>query len=179
MYNPPENRVPFGRNATRVNNQSDVELATLIVRAQRNDQVACAALYEQFVQPVFRLAFGVLLDAKDAEEVVQDSFVYAFRTLATFDPRRSAFRTWLYTIAMSRCRNKRRRKWLPTIHLAEIIEMLPGTDPHPEHLLERQGIREAVLDAMKQLSPKLREAVVLRYFDGLTYREMAEVLSCA
>jgi RNA polymerase sigma-70 factor, ECF subfamily len=149
----------------------------LFAAAVQGDQVACAALYHQYVRPVYRLAYGVLLDQHDAEEVVQDSFAYAFASLRRFDPSRSAFRTWLYTITMSRCRNKRRRKWLPTINLADVIDWLPGGD-HPERAVDERTVRDTVLDALRTLSPKLREAVVLRYFDGLSFKEMAEVLGC-
>jgi RNA polymerase sigma-70 factor, ECF subfamily len=157
---------------------SEFNLEDLIARACSGDQAACAAIYQQLVRPVYRLAYGILLDQEDAEEVVQDSFAYAFASLRRFDPARSAFRTWLYTIAMSRCRNKRRRKWLPTINLADIADWLPGSEPHPEHIVEVSGVRSTVLDALRTLSPKLREAVVLRYFDGLSFKEMAEVLDC-
>lgn len=156
----------------------DNALEALIAAAARGDQVACAALYHQFVQPVFRLAYGVLLDQQDAEEVVQDSFAYAFATLHRFDPSRSAFRTWLYTITMSRCRNKRRRKWLPQINLADVIDWLPGGDHHPERAVDERGVRDTVLEALRTLSPKLREAIVLRYFDGLSFKEMSDVLGC-
>jgi RNA polymerase sigma-70 factor, ECF subfamily len=157
---------------------SEITLEDLITCARTGDQAACAAIYQQFVRPVFRLAYGILLDQEDAEEVVQDSFAYALGSLNRFDPARSAFRTWLYTITMSRCRNKRRRKWLPTINLAEIADWLPGTEPHPERLIEEHGVRSTVLEALRSLSPKLREAVVLRYFDGLSFKEMSEVLDC-
>lgn len=150
----------------------------LIGAAAQGDQIACAALYQQFVRPVYRLAYGVLLDQQDADEVVQDSFAYAFASLRRFDPTRSAFRTWLYTITMSRCRNKRRRKWLPTINLSDVIDWLPGRDHHPERAVDERGVRDAVLDALRTLSPKLREAVVLRYFDGLSFKEMADVMGC-
>lgn len=153
-------------------------LAPLIAAAQEGDQAACAALYRLFVHPVFRLACGVLLDELDAEEVVQDTFAYALRSLARYDPTRSAFRTWLYTIAISRCRNKRRRKWLLTVGLGDLAERLPGADPTPETVVEQRGVRDEVLAALRRLSPKLREAITLRYFEGLTYREMAEVLDC-
>jgi RNA polymerase sigma-70 factor (ECF subfamily) len=156
----------------------DDDLPDLIARSRAGDQIACATLYQRFVRPIYRLAYGVLLDEQDAEEVVQDSFVYAFQHLEAYDPARSAFRTWLYTITMSRCRNKRRRKWLPTINLADVAECLPGLEPLPERVAEQQSLREVVLTALRRLSPKLREAVVLRYFDGLSYREMAEVLDC-
>ncbi len=156
----------------------DETLPALIDAARAGDQAACAAIYRHFVRATYRLAYGVLLNPQDAEEVVQDSFAYAFQTLDRFDPARSSFRTWLYTITMSRCRNKRRRRWLPTISLSDAVEWLPGSEPQPEAIVEQRGVRETVLDALRDLSPKLREAVVLRYFDGLTYREMAAVLDC-
>ncbi len=156
----------------------DVELKQLIAAAQAGDQAACAAIYERFVRATYRMAYGVLLNEQDAEEVVQDSFAYMLRNLHRYDSTKSALRTWLYTITLSRCRNKRRRKWLPTVWLGHFAEWLPGGDPHPEAVIEQQSVREAVWSALRTLSPKLREAVVLRYFDGLTYHEMAEVLGC-
>lgn len=163
---------------TDVTASTDEQLADLIAQASEGNQAACAAIYHRFVQPIYRLAYGVLLDEQDAEEVAQDTFVYALRNLNRFEPDRSAFRTWLYTIAICRCRNKRRRKWLPTINLADFGERQASTEPPLEAIAEAQSTREAVLDALHQLSPKLREAVVLRYFDGLSYREMADVLNC-
>lgn len=163
---------------THTTDPNGPELAALIAAAQQGDQAACAAIYRQFVHALYRLTYGVLLDAQDAEEVVQDSFAYAFQNIRRYDPARSGFRTWLYTIAMSRCRNKRRRKWLPVVALGDLAEKLPARSPRPDALVEEHGVREIVLQALRQLSPKLREAVVLRYFDGLTYREMAGVLQC-
>ncbi len=156
----------------------DDDLNALIAAAQAGDQAACAAIYQRFVRPVYRLAYGVLLSEEDAEEVVQDSFAYALQNIGHFDATRSAFRTWLYTITLSRCRNKRRRKWLPTVALGDMLEWLPGNDPLPEAVAEQHSVRDTVHEALSKLSPKLREAIILRYFDGLSYREMAEVLGC-
>lgn len=152
------------------------DLEDAIAAARRGDEAAAAAIYHHYVEAVYRLAYGVLLHEQDAEEVVQDSFAYAFRNIHRFDPARSAFRTWLYMIATSRCRNKRRRRWLPTVWIGDWAERLSGGSPQPEAAAAQQSARAAVLDALRQLSPKLREAVVLRYFDGLTFRELAEVL---
>lgn len=157
---------------------ADEQLADLIAQAGDGDQAACAAIYHRFVQPIYRLAYGVLLDEQDAEEVAQDTFVYALRNLKRYEPERSAFRTWLYTIAVCRCRNKRRRKWLPTLALGDFAERQASLEPPLEAIAEAQDAREVVLQALHKLSAKLREAIVLRYFDGLSYREMAEVLGC-
>jgi RNA polymerase sigma-70 factor (ECF subfamily) len=161
-----------------ITSSKDNQLTELIAQARKGDQPACAAIYHRFVQPIYRLAYGVLLDSQDAEEVVQDTFTYALRNLKRYDAGRSAFRTWLYTIAMCRCRNKRRRKWVPTITLADITEWPASPDPLPETIVEAHDTRDIIWTALHKLSSKLREAIVLRYFDGLSYREMAEVLDC-
>lgn len=156
--------------------QEQIEL--LIQSAIDGNQEAFAELYQGLIGQIYRLAYGVLLHKEDAEEVVQDSFAYAFRNIERYDSSKSAFKTWLYTITMSRCRNKRRRKILPTINITELADLLPAKGATPEHHAARSAGRDIIIDGLRQLSPKLREAVVLRYFDGLTYREMAEVLGC-
>lgn len=154
------------------------QIEQLIASALAGNQEAFAELYEGLIGQIYRLAYGVLLHKEDAEEVVQDSFAYAFRNLARYDSSKSAFKTWLYTITMSRCRNKRRRKMLPTINITEFADLLPAKGTSPESAAARSAGRDIIIEAMRELSPKLREAVVLRYFDGLTYREMSTVLGC-
>jgi len=156
----------------------DAGLDSMIADASRGDEAACAAIYYRFVKPLFRLAYGILLNQQDAEEVVQDAFSYAFRNLANYDSNLSAFRTWLYTIAISRCRNKKRRKWLPLLNLSEISNRVEDRGLPPERVAEQRSVRRELMRALRQISPKLREAVVLRYFDGLSYREMGQVLAC-
>jgi RNA polymerase sigma-70 factor (ECF subfamily) len=154
----------------------------LIARSRQGDEQAFAALYRAYAPGVYRLAYGILLHVQDAEEVVQDVFVYVYRKLDRFDPQRGALRTWLYTITVSRCRNKRRRKWLPTVILSHLISRgIEPAAPHqatPEAALARWGVRDALEQALSTLSPCLREAVALRYAQGLTYREMGQVLGC-
>ena len=153
-------------------------LEPLIESARLGDESACAALYHHLVGYVYRLAYGLLLDRMDTEEVVQDSFAYAFQNLHQYDSSRSAFRTWLYTITVSRCRNKRRRKWLPTQSITQELDTLISRDSRPEHATTVHLSRRVIEEALYHLSPRLREAVVLRYFDGLSYREMSEILGC-
>ncbi|GAB4444235.1 MAG: RNA polymerase sigma factor SigW [Anaerolineae bacterium] len=161
---------------------ADPDPEALIARSLQGDEDAFAALYEACAPGVYRLAYGVLLHVQDAEEVVQDVFVYVYRNRDKFDPARGAFQTWLYTITISRCRNKRRRKWLPTVMLSHLVNqgLEPAGAHHetPEAALARRGVRDALEQALAGLSPRLREAVTLRYAQGLTYREMAEVLGC-
>jgi RNA polymerase sigma-70 factor (ECF subfamily) len=163
---------------TVYNHAIDDELGRRLAAAAQGDEPACAWLYRRFEGPVFRLAAGMLGDAQDADEAVQDAFVYAFRNLARFDARRSSFSTWLFTIAISRCRNKRRRKWLASIPLHLWREPSPARpgERAVEAALEARGVRRQVWAAVRELSPKLREAVALRYFGELSYAEMGGVL---
>lgn len=161
---------------------NDPDLPELIARCLTGDQAAFAALYEQYAPALYRLAYSVLLDQQDAEDVLQESMVYAFRNLDRYDPARGAFRTWLYTITISRCRNARRRKWLPTITLGHLltIGIEPPTPPaeSPEVRTAWRELQASLAEALHTLSPRLREAVALRYGQGLTYREMAEIIDC-
>jgi len=161
---------------------NDPDLAGLIVHALQGDQVAYATLYDRYAPGLYRLAYSILLVEQDAEDVLQESMVYAFRNLDHYDPERGAFRTWLCTITISRCRNARRRKWLPTValtHLLNIgIEPPAPDDEQPEVKAAWAEVRLALHHALHTLSPRLREAVALRYGQGLTYREMAEIMEC-
>jgi len=155
------------------------ELSQIIERGCQGDESACATLYAHFSPPLMRLCLGLLGDLQDAEEVTQDAFVYALRNLSRFDASRSAFSSWLYTIALSRCRNKRRRKLLVQLPL----ELLSAEAPkQPDRLVEtvlaRRGVRAQVWQALQALRQPLREAVALRYLGEMRYKEIGEVLNC-
>ncbi len=162
--------------------QDQSAIEALIERCLHGEQQAFAALYGAVAPGIYQLAYSILLHKQDAEDVVQEAMVYAFRNLSRYRVERGAFRTWLYTITVSRCRNARRRKWLPTIGLSGLLSI--GAEPSapedhsPEAALARMGVREALEKALGTLSPRLREALALRYGQGLTYREMADILDC-
>jgi len=154
------------------------ETLLLIQRCLAGEQPAYVALYDQFSGIIYRLAYGLLQHREDAEEVLQDSFEYAFRRLDHYDPRKSAFKTWLYRIAVSRCHNKRRRKWLPSLSLQQLVEVDvrdPAASP-PDERVALSEQQRAVWQAVGALSPKLREVAILRYYGGLQYGEIGAVL---
>jgi RNA polymerase sigma-70 factor (ECF subfamily) len=154
----------------------------LIDRCVGGDEAALEQLYRTYAGDVYRLVYGLLGHREDAEEVVQDTFIYAMRNLARYKAERASFRTWLFIIAVSRARNKRRRRLLPTVSLRRLIGSEAGphlsnqSDRPPEAALVGAGLRETVRAAVNQLSPKLREAVALRYSEGLTYKEIGQIL---
>lgn len=159
---------------------SATSLDMTILRCLRGDQTAYAELYECYATGLYRLCYSLVMNRQDAEDVVQESFVYAFKNLRRFDATKSAFKTWLYTIAVSRCRNTYRRKTPPIIDLGQLFGKDLAADDHerPEAALTRRTAQDAVEVALADLSPVLREAVILRYGHSLTYREIADVMGC-
>jgi RNA polymerase sigma-70 factor (ECF subfamily) len=146
-----------------------------------SDEQAAEALYQNHHERVYRLAYALLGDADDAEEVMQDTMVYALTRIDRFDPQRASFTTWLHTITVSRCRDRKRRKHLPKVPL----DGLRGDEGEwrnqissPERTTITRESQRELWQAMDQLSPKLREAIVLRYWGGHTYQEMAQILRC-
>lgn len=158
--------------------------AVTVAKALGGDETAQRALYEAHHAPAFRLAYLLLQDSLDAEEVVQDAFVYAFRNIDRYDPDRASFWTWLRVVLVSRCRNKRRRKRLPRVSLEALmaIDQAPadtnGTGD-PRVALDRLDTRRAVWEALQQVSDGARDALILRYYEGLRYAEIAEILGCS
>lgn len=156
-------------------------IKALTERWQDGDERAAEALYNHYRQSTFRLAYGMLGNAADAEEVAQDALTYALVNINRYDANRARFSTWLHTITVSRCRDKRRRKILPKLSLTAWLQRgREPTDPGqtPEQATVRREVHSQVWKAVQALSPKLREAILLRYWAGHTYREMADILDC-
>lgn len=158
--------------------------ADYLALALEGDAAAQRVVYERYHDASFRLAYLLLRDAQDAEEVVQDAFVYAFENLDRYDPDRGALWTWLRVILVSRCRNKRRRKRLARVSL-DVLDAVgqtpadPKSSGDPVRALERLDTRRAVWEALQEVSSGARDALVLRYYEGLPYAEIGELLGCS
>lgn len=156
------------------------DIQAIIARCLRGDEHSFEQLYQEFAPSIHRLCYSVLLNTQDAEDVLQETFVYAFKNLKRYDQDRASFKTWLYTIAISRCRNLYRRKRPLAMDMSQILGLAimgPRAD-HPENALAAQHLQDRIEGALVSLPPRLREAVVLRYGHGLRYREIAEVMNC-
>ncbi len=152
----------------------------LVARCLHGEQTAYSQLYDLFAPGIYRLCYGLLLNPQDAEDVMQESFVYAFKNLKRYDANRASFKTWLYTITISRCRNMYRRKRPVLSALTDVVRssiFAPEADS-PEAAVARHEAQNHLEVALSALSPNIREAIVLRYGHGLTYREIAEVMGC-
>ncbi len=154
----------------------------VIRRAQAGDERAARELFEGHQLRTYRLALGLLGDPADAEEVAQDALTYALLNIYRYNPALSSFSTWLHTITVSRARDKRRRKILPSVPLGQWLgvgNQIRDHTPGPEADALRREAENGLLSALSQLSPKLREAIVLRFYADCTYKEMGEIMGCS
>jgi RNA polymerase sigma-70 factor (ECF subfamily) len=150
--------------------QSDLEL---IARWRRGDQRAATELVARHAQALARFAFSVGTN-EDVDDLVQDTFVRAFQSLDGFRGD-SSFRTWLFTIerrlALDRRRAERRRP--------ARVEVQEGDAATEYDALDSMVASEAatrVQEALKHLSPTQREVFTLRVAEGLSYKEIADVV---
>ena len=140
-------------------------------RARAGDHAAYDWILTRYRQRAVRLATHVMRRPDDAEDVVQDAFVRAFRKLGTFRGDGS-FYTWLYAIVVRECLNRLkvgRRE--PELRLFDMADHQDAFNAVETHVVIR-----SLLD---RLSPRMRAALALRELEGLDYEEIAEVLGIA
>ncbi len=157
------------------------EIHAWIIRWQAGDNCAGEALYNYHRESIYRLAYALLGDLNDAEEVVQDALLYALTHVDRYDPNRASFATWLHTIAVSRCRDHYRRQNISRLLLPrrpQLEQNLPDPRPTPEQYIIQSESYDEIWQAIRELSQPLREAIVLRHWAGHTYHEMAQILGC-
>ncbi len=153
-----------------------------VERARAGDADAFRQLVERHSRGVYRLALRVTGNCQDAEDVVQETFLKAYRQLARFESRAS-FGTWVHRIAMNCAvdvlRNRPRREQAEEDETLEQMATSSDGGPHamsPERLMESLEVGERVTQAMTGLSALERAAFVLRHFEGLSIAEISEAL---
>ena len=149
----------------------DIELAA---RLASDLDATFEALVRAHEDRLFTIAYRVGGSREDAEEVVQDCFVRAYRAIAGYDPGRTRelrLRGWLTTILLNASRNRARVRRVPTAELA----FDPGAEPTADPVARRDE-RDTWARLLAGLSPAQRTAVVLRHVDGLSYAEIAAAL---
>ena len=144
-------------------------------RLAGGDLGALDLLYEQYGAMAFSIAYRITGDRSAAEDVVQDAFLGAWRNADRYADARGSVRTWLLSIVHHRAIDAIRRR-RPTVELPDPEATLPDalTLPDAWGEVELRLDREAVREAITQISDVQREAIELAYFGGLTQTEIAE-----
>lgn len=145
----------------------------LAARCLAGDQQAMRTLVERHEQLVLRICLRMLGHRQDAEDVVQETFVRALRSLARWDPSRR-FEPWLLAIAANRCRTALGKRRIASFDQQTLAEEVPARRDPCQPLAH---LNEEVRLALGELRDEYRQAFELFHYDELAYAEMAEVLA--
>ncbi|MGH2445716.1 MAG: RNA polymerase sigma factor [Candidatus Limnocylindria bacterium] len=150
--------------------------ARLADRIRSGDAEALGELYDRHASAALAVALRVVGGRDDAEDVVHDAFVAVWRKIDRFDAERGALRAWLMTVVRNRAIDRVRAR-RPGMGLDDADERsLLRTGPNPTwELALRRASAADLRDALSELPDEQRRAVELAYFEGYTYREVAEL----
>jgi len=156
------------------------EAAAVLARARQGDGEAFRELVERHSRSVFRLAFRMTGNEQDAEDVVQEAFLRAYKQLGRFESRAN-FGTWLYRIvancSVDLMRAKQSRHDISRSESIDDAIELPSSDTAgPDRLAQSAEIQARVRDALDGLSPLERAAFTLRHHEGRSIEEISRTL---
>ena len=154
------------------------DAAVILARARAGDQDAFRLLVDSHARQAFNLAYRLTHDEHDAEDVVQESFVRAFRSLDGFEARAN-FGTWLYRI-VANCATDllrtRARGGRDAGADEDAVAQMPAAAPSPERLARSSEIRRRLDASMAMLTPQERVAFALRHYEGCSIEEIGRTL---
>ncbi|WP_342113585.1 RNA polymerase sigma factor RpoE [Pseudoduganella sp. OTU4001] len=152
----------------------------LVERARAGERAAFDLLVARYQRRLLRLVLRLLRDPAEAEDVVQETFLKAYRALPRFRGE-AAFFTWLYRIAVNGARNailRRRQRSGPQGIAPSQAPAQPPEIGTPESMLLSKQVMQAIDAALEALPLELRTAIVLREIEGLSYEEIAQIMEC-
>ncbi|MBX7243674.1 MAG: sigma-70 family RNA polymerase sigma factor [Bacteroidia bacterium] len=154
----------------------------LVERAQKGDKRAFDKLLRKYRKSVYYMLLKMVKNSDDAEDLAQEAFAKAFTSIERFDAT-FAFSTWLFRIASNNCIDFIRKKRVQTISIDQPVEGEDGSSMHfdlkdgnldPNDALLKQQMGRYLKMALDRLPQKYRQLVELRYFEELSYEEVAE-----
>lgn len=160
---------------------ADIELLKAV---KAGDATAYRGLVEKYQGRVYSMTYGMVRNREDARDITQDAFVKAYNNLDSFRLE-SSFYTWLYRIAMNLAIDfirKRQRHGTTSFEEAIATRDEDGTiseahhDDDPRRNLERKRLHERIMDALDQLPADQKQVILLRELEGLSYKEIGDVM---
>ncbi|MEY3218672.1 MAG: hypothetical protein RIT27_29 [Pseudomonadota bacterium] len=162
----------------RVNNQGEITDETLMYRVQKGDQLAFQYLVKKYVSALHGFARRILNNSHEAEDIVQETFLRAWRHAEQWQSGRAKLSTWLHSITYHLCIDNHRKNKLITTPLDETLENedtleIPAA---PDNLLKEE-LSQQVEKALQTLPERQRTAIALCYYQGISNLEAAEILN--
>jgi len=155
----------------------------LVHAFQSGDERAFDVLVKRYQERIRLLCLRYLADLQEADDAAQEVFIRVYQHLGDFMPR-ARFSTWLYRVAVNDCLNRlrarRRRQWMqPFSRVSEAALQAKSEASNPAVDLERREEHAKVRTALARLSDDQRTAILLHRYEGLSYKEIAEVMNCS
>lgn len=149
---------------------------SLMARTAQGEEAAFRLLVQRWETQVKAFLIQMLGSVEEAEDLAQDTFVQVFRQAGKYRPE-GKFQSWLFRMAGNRARSRlRRRKILSWVRFQPELHDRSGAQPGPEEHLEEAQASARIQDALDRLPERQRQALALHRFQGLKYKEVAEVL---
>jgi RNA polymerase sigma-70 factor, ECF subfamily len=166
----------------------EVTDAAVVAQVLAGDRDAFRVLVEHHSRSIFRVVYRMTGNQQDAEELVQETFLRAYRSLQSFELRAN-FSTWLYRIAVNRTLDflNARKTQMQNKDTYQIVDQpdveegnqiqLPASDPGPDRLLLSAEMKQKIAGAMGLLTPAERVAFTMRHMEGRSIEEISQTLN--
>ena len=151
------------------------EEQTLIENVQKGGSAAFQELVEKYKHKVYYMALDMTGNHHDAEDLSQEVFIKVYSAIKDFRGE-SKLSSWMYRIAMNTCIDKTRRKHLKLVELDEKVHEKPSNVVTPDVELEAKSKQKLIERALQKLPPKQRSIFVMRHYNELRLKEIAEAL---
>jgi len=152
------------------------EEQALLIKVQKGDLDAYGIVVQEHQGAVYNVCLRILGNQQEAEDLVQEAFLRAYRNIAHYDPGRP-FGPWMRTLAANLCYNHLQKARLERVPLEDEQDQVADKPKrNPEALLELSQRDQQLYRAIWQLPDLQRTALELRHFQDLSYKEMAEVM---
>lgn len=154
----------------------------LVQKCQAGDIASFQELVSRYHQKLYLVIVGLLRNPDDAMEVAQESFFRAYRKITSFQGQ-SSFYTWLYRIAVNICIDHQRREKRSPLEfresMDEVFEQQNEVARDPFSDVHDRELREQMLSAIDDLTPEHKAVIVLRTLEGMSYKDIGEILGCS
>lgn len=146
----------------------------LVAEAKRGSKEAFSQLVQRHQKVMLRVALRMTRDLEAAEDIVQDSFIKAFRKIDMFEGR-SSFKSWMYQITVNTTRNKLRTKRMDQVNIDNVTL---STESKVDDQLMQLDLSQLLKNEVSRLPNKQRWALTLRIFEDLSFKEISQIMEC-
>jgi len=154
-------------------NNSDEQL---ISNYLKGDKKSLEILILRYLKPIYSFVYQYVRNTTDAEDLTQEIFVKIWKNLKRFKKEKK-FKPWLFAIAKNACFDFLRKRKKNSVLNLESISQLIDYSPSPDEFLENKFLKEKIEKIIKKLSEKTKEVLNLYYYQGFTFKEIAEIFN--